>query len=118
MLRLIKLLFLAVLMIAIIVLALANREMVTLNVLPEGIKNVLPLSVDVPMFAVILVSILVGLLIGYILEWLREHKHRRLAAQKNREAAKLKGEVETLKKKHMSPEDEVLAILDNSPGRA
>ena len=117
MLRYIKLVLLAVLMLAIVILALANRGPVTLHLLPEGVYSILPYSVQVPMFAVILVSILTGLLIGYILEWLREHKHRRIAAQKQREATQLAREVETLKKKHMSPEDEVLAILDRKTTR-
>ncbi|MSU92310.1 DUF1049 domain-containing protein [Rhodobacteraceae bacterium 2CG4] len=112
MLRFIKLVLLAVILIAIVTLSLANRGLVTLHLLPEGIAAILPLSVRVPLFAVILVSILVGLLIGYILEWLREHKHRREAARRKREARQLKGEVQALKRKHMTDEDEVLAILD------
>lgn len=118
MLRAIKLLFLATIMVAIIILGLANREPVTLQLLPSGIRNILPLEIELPMYVVILGSILTGLLIGYILEWLREHKHRRLASEKKREARMLKSEVETLKKKHMSPEDEVLAILDQKTGHA
>ncbi|NNU79420.1 LapA family protein [Halovulum dunhuangense] len=116
--RTIKLVFLAILMLAIVTLALANRGPVTLNLLPEGVGAILPLSIELPMFLVILASILTGLLIGYILEWLREHKHRRLAAEKQREAQRLSREVETLKKKHLSPEDEVLAILDKSTRNA
>ena len=112
MLRTIKLVFLTLLLIAIVILALANREPVTLNLLPQVAEWILPLSIQLPLFAVILISILTGLLIGYILEWLREHKHRRLAAQKQREANRLEREVQTLKKKTMSEEDEVLALLN------
>ena len=118
MLRFIKLVLLAVVMIAIIVLALANSETVTLHLLPEGVKWILPLSVDLPMFAVILASVLTGMLLGYILEWVREHKHRRAAAERARQASKLSREVETLKKRHMTTEEEVLALLDKSPGNA
>ncbi|MEM7614990.1 MAG: lipopolysaccharide assembly protein LapA domain-containing protein [Pseudomonadota bacterium] len=118
MLRFIKLVFLAVMMAAIIVLALANRGPVTLNLLPEGVANILPLSIEVPLFSVILASILLGLLIGYILEWLREHKHRRTASVKKREVEGLSREVESLKRKHVSPEDEVLALLEQKTGRA
>lgn len=118
MLRFIKLLFLVVLMVVIVTLALANRQMVTLRLLPDGLFGLLPLSVEVPVFVVILASILAGLAIGYIFEWLREHKHRRVAAQKRREAAKLSREVERLKKTHMTPEDEVLAILDRKARNA
>ncbi len=116
MLRFIKLLILLAIMVVIVTLALANRGPVTLNLMPEGLSQITQVSVQVPMFAVILAAALAGLLLGYILEWLREHKHRRLAAQKRREAERLAREVEALKKKHMSPEDEVLAILDRQAG--
>jgi len=118
MLRFLKLVLLGLILVAVIILGLANRGPVTLHLLPEGAQSILQLSVEVPMFVVILGSILCGLAIGYILEWLREHKHRRLAAQKKREASQLSREVETLKKKHMTPEEEVLAILDKKPGHA
>jgi lipopolysaccharide assembly protein A len=116
--RLIKLALLGVLMLAIVVLSLANRDPVTLKLLPEGLADILPYQLQVPLFAVILASIFAGLMIGYILEWLREHKHRRMATQKSREASRLEREVKKLKKKHMSEADEVLAILDDAPGRA
>ena len=48
---------------------------------------------------------------GYLLEWLREHKHRRRAAQKAREAARLSGEVDRLRRQSGKPEDDVLALI-------
>lgn len=112
MLRFLKLVLLGILMVGIVVLSLANSSPVTLYALPEEIRQIYPYEVEVPIFAVILVSVLVGLLIGYILEWLREHKHRRAARDRKREAETLSREVEHLKKKHMTDEEEVLAILD------
>lgn len=116
--RAIKLVLLGILLITIVVVALANRDPVTLRLLPEGVSSILPYSREVPLFIVILASIFVGLMLGYVLEWVREHKHRREAAQKKREASRLEREVKTLKKKHLSEADEVLAILDDAPGRA
>lgn len=118
MLRNIKLVVLAIIMLAIVTLALANRDPVTLHVLPGGFRYLAPYDLEVPLFLVILVSIFAGLLIGYILEWLREHKHRRLAAEKQREASKLKQEVTTLKRKTMSEADELLSLVDKKPGNA
>ena len=118
MLRVFKLILLAALMVVIVVLALANRGPVTLHLLPEGIFSILPLSVEVPLFAVILAAILTGLLLGYILEWLREHKHRRRASVKAREVNRLEREVDSLKKKHLSEEDEILGILDGKTRNA
>lgn len=114
MLRLIKLIFLGVLMIGIIVLSVANRGIVEVKLLPDGLSEIYQQTLEVPLFAIILASILAGLLIGYILEWLREHKHRRTASQKKREAADLKSEVTALRKKHLSDGDEVLALLEKS----
>ena len=109
--RTLKLLLLGLILLAIVVLALANREVVTLHLLPEGMARVMPLSIQLPLFVVSLLSIVVGMLLGYLLEWLREHKHRRRASQKSREAAQLNREVERLRKETGKPEDDVLALL-------
>jgi lipopolysaccharide assembly protein A len=109
--RTLKLLLLGLILLAIVVLALANRDPVTLHLLPEGMARVMPLSIQVPLFAVSLVSIVLGMAIGYLLEWLREHKHRRRASQKTREAAQLNREVEKLRKESGKAGDDVLALL-------
>lgn len=111
--RTIKLILLALILIAIVVLALANRQMVTLNLLPGGLAGILPATREVPLYLVSLASIAVGLLLGYILEWLREYKHRRRAAEKAREAAQLNREVDRLRKQTNKHEDDVLALLGN-----
>lgn len=110
--RTIKLILLAVILVGIVVLAIANRSAVTLNLLPEGLAGFGQRSIDVPLYAVGLVSVLTGMILGYILEWLREHKHRRLAAQKAREAARLNREVGRLRKE-TGKDDDVLALLGN-----
>ncbi len=108
--RTLKYLLLALILIIVVVLALANREMVTLHLLPEGMARVLPVSIDLPLFVVILVSAIVGMLIGYLFEWLREHKHRRRASQKAREAEQLNSEVDRLRRRS-GKGDDVLALL-------
>jgi putative membrane protein len=108
--RTIKLIALTIIMLAIVVLALANRGPVTLNLLPDGLSMVAQRSIDVPLYVVGLVSVLTGMLLGYILEWLREHKHRRRASEKAREADALGREVVRLKKE-ARPEDDVLALI-------
>jgi lipopolysaccharide assembly protein A len=109
--RTIKLILLALILIAIVLLALANREIVTVQLLPEPLDQVVAASVDVPLFVVGLVSILVGMVLGYILEWLREYKYRRRAAQKSREAEQLSRELDRVKKSG-KPEDDVLALIN------
>ena len=103
-----------VILAVIVVLALANRQLVTVQLLPEGMTRLMPgMQIDLPLYMVSLISIGVGLLLGYILEWLREHRHRRRAAQKAREAERLNREVENLRRETNTPKDDVLAIIGN-----
>jgi uncharacterized integral membrane protein len=109
--RTVKLVLLALILIGIVVLALANREPVTLHLLPEGMARLMPVSRQMPLFVVILLSVVLGMVIGYLFEWLREHKHRRRASANAREAAKLGREVDRLRRQSGKPEDDVLALL-------
>ena len=111
--RTLKLILLGLILLALVVLALANRNVVTLNLLPDGMARVMPVAVELPLFVVCLLSVVVGMVIGYLLEWLREHKHRRRASQKAREAARLNVEVDRLRKQFVVPDDDVLALLGN-----
>src|SRR4051794_28948601 len=103
--RTLKLIVLALILIALVVLALANREVVTLHLLPEGMAQVMPLAVELPLYVVCLFAVVVGVVIGYLFEWLREHKHRRRATHKTREAARLSAEVERMRKATGRAED-------------
>jgi uncharacterized integral membrane protein len=110
--RTIKLILLGIILLGIVILAVANREVVTVRLLPEGLERLLPgVAVDLPLFVVSLISIVTGMVIGYLLEWLREHRYRRLAAEKQREAARLSREVANMRKGQ--PKDDVLALLGN-----
>lgn len=112
--RVIKLILLIVILIAIVVLAIANRDMVTLELLPSGLAYLLPgASVELPLFIVIVASILVGMIIGYLFEYLREYKHRRLASRKIKEANDLNRENERLRRETNKPKDDVLALVGN-----
>ena len=109
--RALKYLILAIILVVLVVVALANRDLVTLNLLPAGMARVMPLSVQVPLFVVGLAGVVVGMVIGYIFEWLREHKHRRRASQKSREAQRLTSEMDRLRKTTGRHEDDVLTLL-------
>ena len=63
---------------------------------------------------VVLGGVGAGLVIGFLWEWIREHKHRREAAEKAREARKLNREVSKLKKQKNEGKDEVLALLEDA----
>ncbi|MHA1127677.1 MAG: lipopolysaccharide assembly protein LapA domain-containing protein [Alphaproteobacteria bacterium] len=104
--------FYAVLMLVFVMLALANREVVTLALLPELLSGFFPNTIALPLYVVILLSMLAGLLVGYVLEYFREHKLRREAAIKKREAADLARQVDALKKQAGTQDDDVLALLN------
>jgi uncharacterized integral membrane protein len=111
--RTIKLILLTLILAAIVLFALAHRDPVTLRLLPQELSSISAWSIEAPHYVVALALILLGMVLGYILEWLREHKHRRMAAQKAREAARLDREVGRLRRESGKGEDEVLALLRN-----
>ncbi len=110
--RYLRYMFYAALMLVLVLLALANREMVTLSLLPAQLSGLFPATVRLPLFVVIMLSMLGGLLVGYVLEYFREHKLRREGALKKREAAELSREVAVLKSQAGTQEDDVLALLN------
>jgi uncharacterized integral membrane protein len=112
--RYIRYTFLACLGVALIAMALANRGVVTLKLMPDGLADLVGLnhSISLPLFGVILGGIVAGLLIGFVWEWLREHKLRAESGRKSREMGKLEREVRRLKGVQNEGKDEVLALLE------
>ena len=93
--RILKTLFWLVVAVILIVLGLANREMVELKALPEVLEarlGAVP-DVELPLFLVILGSVALGLLIGFIWEWLREIPERQQARVQARELDNLRTEL-------------------------
>ncbi|MGH1354880.1 MAG: lipopolysaccharide assembly protein LapA domain-containing protein [Thalassovita sp.] len=115
--RYIRYAFLAVLGVCLITIAVANRQMVSLTLLPEPLAEVLNLNfaIQLPLFAVIFGGIVAGLLIGFVWEWLREHKHRATAVRKEREVHDLERKLKREQRKAVESgqQDEVLALLDS-----
>lgn len=112
--RTIRLIILAIILLAIVILAIANLGLVTVNLLPSGLDYLMPgMNIQLPLFVVILAAVAAGLVIGYLFEYLREHKHRRLAARKIRETERLNREIDGLRRDTGKPKDDVLAILGN-----
>ncbi len=110
--RAIRTVFLLILAVILVVLALANRQPVTLSL---KFTDYLPgPSVTLPLFLVVVLALMAGIAIGLIWEWLRESRQRSEAASLAREVANLQREVQGLRDDHAAPADEVLAILDAS----
>lgn len=114
--RYVRYLCIAIFAVALVSVALANRAMVSLQVLPTEISGLFALnpSIQLPLFAVILGSVLAGLLIGFVWEWIREYGERAEAARQAREMRRLQREVDRLKAEKHEGKDEVLALLDKA----
>ncbi len=118
--RYIRYAFLAAIAVVLIVLALANREVATLSLLPGDLAGYVGqnFSYQLPQFVIIFLSIVIGLLIGFVWEWLREHKLRADARRVEREKNQLEREVKGLKRKTNEGKDDVLALLDDASLKA
>ncbi|MAC72398.1 MAG: LapA family protein [Rhodobacteraceae bacterium] len=106
--------FLISLALVMVVVAVANRTITQLSVLPEDLSQWLGVnwSIDLPVFVIFLGGTIFGVLVGFVWEWLREYKHRVEVAQKSREVHKLKSELRDLKGEKYKDQDEVLAMLE------
>jgi len=106
----------AVFALALILIALANRAMVTVQVLPGELAHLAALnpSYEMPLFVVMFGGVLAGLIIGFIWEWIREAGERAAAARQAREMERLKSEIRRLKGEKHQGKDEVLALLDEA----
>lgn len=101
---------------ALVLIALANRQMVELQVLPKELAGLAALnpSYQMPLFVVIFGGILAGLIVGFIWEWIREAGERAAAARQAREMASLRAEIARLKGEKHEGKDEVLALLEEA----
>jgi putative membrane protein len=114
--RAIKYLFLIAVAFALVILALANRDPVTLTLLPQELAlwSGVDLTIELPLFVVILGGVATGILVGFVWEWLREQRHRSAARTNHREARKLEREVEALRGKKNEGRDEILALVEDA----
>jgi putative membrane protein len=108
--------FWGIVAIALIIVGLANRGVVTLRAMPEALAGPLGISPDIqmPLFMAIFIGVAIGLLIGFFWEWVREHRIRADGRAKGREVDALKREVDTLKTQKHEGKDEIVSLLDKA----
>ena len=116
--KILRIVFWGLVALILVVLGLANRDLVELRALPEPLANLARVSPDVvlPLFVVIFIGVALGLLIGFLWEWLRERRYRSEARHRAREIERLEREVERLRAEKHEGRDEVLALVD-TPSR-
>jgi lipopolysaccharide assembly protein A len=114
MLRYLRYLVLAVIAVALVTMALANRDAVLIRLMPEDLAAMLGVNwqMEVPLFLVMFGGIIGGILIGFVWEWAREHKHRVVAKGATKQVSRLERELATMRDATSLPKDDVLAILD------
>lgn len=112
--RYIKYLFLAVLALILVTLALANRDLVELQLLPQALTQLFGTQerIVLPLYIVIFAGIAFGILIGFLWEWMREWKYRRAAESRRRETNRLSRENAKLRAEQVRGDDEILTLID------
>ena len=119
--RVVKIVFLAIVAVVLILVALANAQAVTLRLLPETMGNFMGLTwaVTLPMFVVILGAVVIGILIGFVVVYARERKHRTAARHERREREGLEREVTKMRSTGETRSDrsgdDIVALIDNKP---
>ncbi|MEO9651454.1 MAG: lipopolysaccharide assembly protein LapA domain-containing protein [Roseobacter sp.] len=101
---------------ALIAVALANRGMVSIQLIPSEVAGWFSVNptIELPLFIVIFGGIIAGLFVGFVWEWMREHAQRAEAARQAREMRRLQREIAKLKGEKHEGKDEVLALLDEA----
>ncbi len=114
--RLLKYAFLIVVALGLVLVAMANRDPVVLELIPADLATWVGFNyaITLPLYLVVLGGVVIGLLVGFVWEWLREHRHRAEAKSQRRTAQKLEREVKTLKGRENQGKDEILALVDDA----
>ncbi len=108
--RTIKLIVLGLLAAILIALGVANMAVVDLYLLPAALFGDGFSIKGLPLAVVILAAVLMGILAGLVIEFLREHRQRRVAEEKRREIVRLRQEVTRLRTKLGDREDDLPRI--------
>ncbi len=108
--RTVKLIVLGLLAVILITLGVANMAAVDLYLLPAALFGDGFSIKGLPLAVVILAAVLMGILAGLVIEFMREHKQRSVAAEKRREIVRLRQEVTRLRTKLGDREDELPRI--------
>lgn len=110
--------FWAIVGLCLILIGLANRDLVLVRAMPQALADLFGLTPDIalPLFVVIFVSVGAGLMIGFLWEWVRERRIRAEVRGKSREVETLRREVQQLRSASADAkeQDDVLALLEKT----
>jgi uncharacterized integral membrane protein len=97
MVRFLKIAVLALGAVVLLGFAFANRDFVTVSFDPFASRDNAALSIDAPLFAVVIVAAMLGVVAGAFATWLSQGRHRRASRQSRLEADKWRAQAEALK---------------------
>ena len=111
--RYLRYLVLGAIAIVLLVLAMANRDPLTIRLMPDELAGLVGVNweITLPAFAILLAAVVVGVALGFVWEWVREHKHRATAATETKERQRLEQEVRKVAPSE-DKGDDVLALLE------
>ena len=87
--RLLLIVIVVPLAIALVALSVANRDPVSFTMDPFNPGNP-ALTIQVPLFVLLLLALVLGIVVGSIATWLRQGHYRKLARQRSQEAERLR----------------------------
>jgi uncharacterized integral membrane protein len=104
MVRFLRFVVIAIVAVVILVLAFANRHLVTVSFDPFASGDNAAFSVAAPLFAVVIASAMLGVVAGAFATWLSQGRHRRASRRNRVEADKWRAQAEALKAAHAGDE--------------
>lgn len=107
--------FAAVVAIVLVTIALANRSIVEIKLLPDTLAALLGfnLSMSLPLFLILGLAVAAGLLLGFVWEWFRELSYRAEAAKLARENEAMRAQLDRAKQVAPSiQKDDVRALIE------
>jgi putative membrane protein len=107
--------FAAIVAIVLVTVALANRAMIEVKLLPDTLAALLGFNLDfrLPLFILLGLAVVVGLLLGFIWEWFREMSYRAEAKKLARQNDAMRTELDRARKVAPSMhKDDVRALVE------
>ena len=81
----------------IILFAVANRQNVTIGFDPFA-PTTPAVSIELPLFAVVMLSLMIGVIVGGVASWMRQGKWRKETRRRRIEAERMEAETETARR--------------------
>lgn len=119
--RAIRFAFFVILAVVLVLVAAANRDLMTVSLLPPAVAPFAggQWSLTMPAFVALFLAMVFGVLVGLVWEWIRESGLRAESSRRAQHLADLQREMGHLRQTQApaAPRDDVLAILDGTSAK-